>query len=146
MVSTILSCNAPQHPDFAEAKKEILALDAKQRAFHFGKDARDFVHLFSKDFLSINQGKIEHPAEADSYETFNKYFNSVDFVKWDNKSNPIIRFSEDASVAYVAVDKQVILRLKNSHGKLDTTNFAWLAVYKKTPDGWKIDCVTSTNQ
>ena len=27
-----------------------------------------------------------------------------------------------------------------------TTNYAWVAIYKKYDEEWKIDCIASTNQ
>jgi hypothetical protein len=60
----------------------------------------------------------------------------------------VVRFSNDASVAYVAIDKLVVLKLKNENGKeiVDTTSFAWLSVYKKVNHVWMLDCIASTNK
>lgn len=134
--------------DFESETKKILALDAEARAFHFNRNAKGLVATFSEDFLSINRGKIELPAAADSYKKFDNYFKSVTFVKWDNNKEPIIRFSDDASVAYAAIDKTVVLKLTDENGKevMDTTNFAWLSVYKKVKDRWMLDCITSTTK
>ena len=104
--------------------------------------------MFSEDFLSINKGAINKPSRNNSYEMFDEYFKSTEFLKWDDNKAPVIRFSNDGSVAYVAVDKVVIVKMLNGNGKgiMDTANFAWLTVYKKYKNEWKIDCVTSTNK
>jgi hypothetical protein len=144
----LFSCKHASTIDFESETKKILALDADARAFHFNKDAKGLVATFSKDFISINRGKIEFPAATDSYQKFDTYFKSVTFVKWDNNKDPIIRFSDDATIAYAAVDKTVILKLTDETGKevMDTTDFAWLSVYKKVKDEWKLDCIASTTK
>lgn len=142
------SCNSISTPGFEKEKKEILQLEAKQRGYHFTKNVKAFTDLFSEDFLSINKGTITKPSRKNSYEMFDQYFKSSEFVKWNDNKAPVIRFSNDGSVAYVAVDKVVIVKMLNGNrkGMMDTTNFAWLTVYKKFKNKWKIDCVTSTNK
>lgn len=102
----------------------------------------------SKDFLSINKGVINKPTCENSYEKFDAYFKRVEFVKWDDNKEPVVRFSDDGSIAYVAVDKIVIVKMPDKNGKeiMGTTNFAWLTVYKKYKSEWKIDCVCATNK
>lgn len=141
-----LSCGKSQETDFEKAKKELLYLDSEQRRFHFTKNASGLVALFSKNFMSVNKGEIEFSNKYKSLAHFKSYFDSVDtFLKWDNIESPVIRFSDDGSIAYVVVHKIVILKRRNSL-RLDTTNFAWLTVYKKNHGKWQIDCVTSTNK
>ncbi len=144
----LFSCHNISKPDWEKERKEILRLESKQRAYHFAKDAKAFTDMFSKDFLSVNKGTIETPTSENSYQKFNAWFNSVEFVKWDDNTEPLVRFSDDASVAYVAVNKLVVIKKQALNAKqiLDTTNFAWLTVYKKYNGEWKIDCVSSTNK
>ncbi len=143
----LFSCNNILKPDFEKSKNEILQLEAMQREYHFNKNAKDFTRMFSDNFLSINRGEINQPTAESSFKMFDAYFKSVEFVKWDDKEKPIVRFSDDGSVAWVAVNKLVIVkpRGKDASAILDTTNFAWLTIYKKEKNEWKIDCVTSTN-
>jgi hypothetical protein len=142
------SCNQPSSPDFAKEKEAILELEAKQRTYHFTKNVKAFIDMFSKDFLSVNRGRVDKPTSKASYEMFDAYFKSVEFIRWDDNKEPVVRFSNDGSIAYVAVDKLVIVKVPGTNGKqiMDTTNYAWLTVYKKDNNDWKIDCVTSTNR
>jgi len=140
-------CKSPgSNPD--RDRKEILRLLADQRKYHFAKNAQKMAGMHSSRFITIDKGQIDSPAFKDVYNKFNNYFNSVEFVKWDDKQPPIVRFSNDGSVAYAAVSKLVILRTKDKTQKeiLDTTNFAWLAVFKKENGTWKLDCIASTNK
>jgi hypothetical protein len=57
----------------------------------------------------------------------------------------VIRFSKDASVAYVALEKLVALK---GIGKevTDTAEYAWISIYKKTKKGWELDALASTRK
>jgi hypothetical protein len=144
----LFSCSNTPKIDWEAQRQEILKLDAEAREYHFKKDAKTLVEGFSKDFLSINKGKIDRPTYENSYQRFDAYFNSVKFIKWDNNKEPIVRFSDDGSIAYVAVDKLVILEAKDESNKtvMDTAHFAWLSVFKKEHDKWFLDCIASTNK
>ena len=144
----LISCRNTSVPNLEKEKAEILQLEANEKAFHFGNDARSFTDLFSCHFLAIDKGVVDSPSRTVSFEKFDRYFKNTDFVKWDDMKPPVVRFSDDGSVAYVAVQKEVIIKsaAKIDSSQTDTTNFAWLTVYKKYKTGWKIDCVVSTNE
>ncbi len=148
LLSSLFSCQNKPTTSIEEDKKAILALDKQTRELHFNKDAKTLVNGFSKDFLSINKGRVELPSVDESFQKFSIYFKRVNFVKWDNNKEPLIRFSDDATIAYAAFDKTVILKLTDENGKeiMDTTGFAWLSVYKKSEGQWKLDCIASTNK
>jgi len=143
-----MSCGTTPYFDPAKAKQEILKLEAAQRTYHLTKNARLFTDLFSDHFLSINKGFVDSPARSQSFGKFDTYFKESNIVKWDDRVEPVIRFSDDGSIAYVAVQKQVILKIPGANGTFrnDTTDFAWLTIYKKTGNDWRIDCVVSTNK
>ena len=140
------SCQLPK-ADLEKETKEILALDEKAKEFHFTKNAKAMADGFSDSFISINKGVVSQPTHEESYQRFDSYFKRVEFVKWDNVTPPVVRFSNDASLAYVAVDKLVVLKLKNENTSvMDTTHFAWLSVFKKVGSKWILDCIASTNR
>jgi hypothetical protein len=143
----LVSCSHPG-PDLDREKKEILKLEADQQSYHLTRNPALFTRLFSDHFLSISHGTVDSPSRAESFEKFDRYFKKVHFIAWDNLQEPVIRFSDDGSVAYAAVQKKVIVAFKGDDGNpvQDTTVFAWLTVYKREPGGWTIDCVTSTNK
>ncbi len=131
-----------------ELRKEILEQHNLQRDYHFNKMARKFAAQLSANHISVNRGEIKQLTKDEHIERFTNYFNAVTFEKWDDVTPPIIRFSNDYSIAYTIVEKDVVVQYKNDNDSLvrEQTNFAWVAIYKKYPDGWKIDCVGSTNK
>lgn len=143
----IISCTSKPNVDLEAEKSKILALEKKQQKYHLTENAEEFVQLFSDQFTNVGRGNISMPSKIESYERFNNYFKTVEFVKWDNIQEPIIRISDDASMAYSIIEKEVIVKYYDEESQVtDTTHFAWTTIYRKTDGEWEIDCVTSTNK
>lgn len=144
----IVSCMEQNQVDIEAERDRVLQLHKLQRDNHFNKDSIAFASHQSENFISVNKGKITRPKKKEMISKYHNYFSSVEFVKWDDVNDPIIRFSEDGKLAYSIVDKIVHVRYKDENGKLidDETHYAWTAIYKKYGDEWKVDCVTSTEQ
>ena len=130
------------------ASAEILKLHQLQRDYHFNKNVNDFVGILSDDYINVSEGVINHPTTEANTARFTSYFSSVDFQKWDDIEPPIIRFSEDSTLAYTIVHKQVELTTKDSTGTevKESVEYAWLAIYRRVGDGWKIECAVSTDK
>ncbi|WP_298514459.1 nuclear transport factor 2 family protein [uncultured Kordia sp.] len=148
LVLLFASCVKKQQFDPEKEKKEILKLHNAQRAYHFNKDSIAFANQMSANFISVNKGIISHPKKEETIARYNGYFSAVEFIKWDDVSEPIIKFSDDGSIAYTIVDKIVTVTYKDQTGNTveGETHFAWTAIYKKYGQEWKIDCVTSTEK
>lgn len=144
----LLSCNNFNTVDLSEERKKILELHQKQRDYHFFKDSISFANQMSENFISVNRGEISRPKKEVTISRYHQYFSSVEFLEWDDVSEPVIKFSDDGTMAYTIVDKIVSVSYLNQKG--DTvqgkTHFAWTAIYRKYGDEWKIDNVTSTNK
>jgi len=142
------SCTKTKMIDKSEEKSKILKLHNAQRDYHFNKDSIAFANQLSDNFISVNRGLISSPKKEETISRYNGYFSSVEFVKWDDVTEPIIRFSEDGRMAYTVVDKIVSLTYKDQIGNTveGKTHFAWTAIYKKYGEQWKIDCITSTEK
>ncbi|GAA4280299.1 nuclear transport factor 2 family protein [Gaetbulibacter aestuarii] len=144
----LFSCENKTTFDIQKETVAILKLHHAQRDSHFNKDSLAFVNQFSKSFISVNKGEITQPSKKNMLQRYHRYFSSVTFDQWDDVSDPIIRFSEDGTLAYTIVDKLVKLHFKKEDGTStpSETHFAWTTIYKKHHGRWKIDCVTSTER
>lgn len=142
----LISCSKEKAFDISVEKNKILKLHNAQRDYHFNKDSIAFANQLSKNFISVNRGLISRPSIEETIVRYNGYFSSVEFIKWDDVTEPIIKFSDDGSLAYTIVDKIVTLTYKDQSGNTvrGETHFAWTAIYKKYGEQWKIDCITST--
>lgn len=143
----VLSCIAG--PDIDQEKIKLLAMHQRQQDAHLGKDAGQFVAQFAENMVSVNRGKISVMAKDSALKRFQDYFRDVEFKKWEDVSPPLIEFSRDASMAYMVVDKRVLLTYKGEEEKPveEATHFAWVSVFKRQANGdWKIVCNVSTNE
>lgn len=146
LLPLIVSCNEKPGVNLEEDRKKILELHHLQRAYHFGKDSVSFANQLSDEFISVSKGEIRKPTRQETVSRYHGYFSSVEFLAWDDVREPIIRFSEDGTLAYTIVEKIVKLTYDGEDGMPieDETHFAWTAIYRKYGEQWKIDCVTST--
>jgi hypothetical protein len=118
------------------------------RKAHFGKNAQAMAYQMTDDMISVNGVRIHKPNRKRDVEVFQSYFNSVEFVKWDDVKPPEIRFSDDHSLAIWLI-KWWVLHTKDSIGKPieETAHYAWLSIYRKQNDGtWNLECIASTNR
>lgn len=138
------SCNSSV--DLEEEKKAIMTLHNEQRQAHMEKNVSLLIKDSLTDNIEVNRGLIKKPTYSDSRKRFQSYFDAVDFIKWDDVSPPIFSFSDDATMATTIVDKLVITRSKFEGNHLDTSHYAWLAVYKKINGKWRMHRMGSTNR
>ncbi|MDT7831707.1 nuclear transport factor 2 family protein [Flavobacteriaceae bacterium S356] len=149
VILTLLVTSCKNEPfSIEEEQNKILAQHNAQRVYHFEKDSIAFANQLSDNFISVNRGVISKPEKEATISRYHGYFSSVKFIKWDDVTPPIIKFSDDGSLAYTIVDKIVTVSYEDKDGNIKTgeTHFAWTAIYKKYGDDWKVEAVTSTNK
>jgi hypothetical protein len=147
ILATACNSNQPDSPQEDEAK--MLRLHEQSREHHLRKDARAMFEQSTDDMLSVNAGRIHKVSKEKDAAGFQQYFDAVEFRKWDDVTPPVVRFSEDRSLAYVIVDKIVVLETNDTTGTRieETTHYAWVSIYRKQNDGnYKMECIASTNQ
>jgi hypothetical protein len=137
-----------QTSDYSTDELKIRALLAAERKAHFDRDVELFVQEFSDSMLSVNKGKVKATPPDTMRRSIGRYFNSVKFIKWDDTAPPVIRFSDDGSLAYALVQKEVIVQYPGAAGQslADTTHFAWASVYRKINGAWKVEANISTSK
>jgi hypothetical protein len=145
LIFCVTSCDLSSHPDLELEKKAIMEIHNTQKQAHIEKNVSLLLRDSSLDFMEVNRGIIKKPKYSESFDRLTAYFNSVEFIKWDDVAEPIFSFSDDATMATTIVDKLVITKNK-SDNSIDTTHFAWLAVYKKEAGKWKLHRIGSTNR
>lgn len=138
------SCRS--HVDLDAEKNKIMLLHNEQRQAHMEKNVSLLLKDSITDFIEVNHGIIKKPTISENRKRFQAYFDAVDFVKWDDISPPIFSFSDDATMATTIVDKIVITRRKFEKNQLDTSYYAWMAVYKKSNGNWRLHNICSTNK
>lgn len=146
LLLSLLSCNS--RADLEKERKAILEMLQTERKAHFDRNADLFIAEFADSMISVNKGVVSVPTKDEHKKRIGNYFGSVQFIKWDDTAAPIIRFSNDGSLAYAIIQKNVILSYPDSTGKefYDTAHYAWSSIYRKYEGEWKVECNISTNK
>lgn len=146
LLPVFIACNSK--PDIGKEKKTILLMLQTERKAHFERNVDLFMSEFADGMIQVNKGKVTTTTKELNKERIGKYFGSVQFIKWDDTAKPIIRFSDDGSLAYAIVQKDVIVTYPDTTGKAfnDTTHYAWSSIYRKRNGEWKVECNISTDK
>ena len=94
--------------------QEIKKLLDQSRKAHFEGDPDLLVSNSADSIISVNAGKVSISTPAKVKESMSDYLKNTHFIKWDDEMEPIIRFSEDKSMAYAIVRKLVIIKDKKA--------------------------------
>jgi len=148
MVIIFCSCWGSHGFDKQKETQAIIELLQQERKAHFDRNVDLFLAEFADSMLSVNKGKVSVVTPEENRDRISKYFGSADFIKWDDVAEPVIRFSDDGSLCYAIIQKQVILSSPDSLGKKqqDTTGFAWASIYRKQKGKWRVECNVSTKK
>jgi hypothetical protein len=140
-----ISCHKEQRLNTESNVEKIRNILKQERTAHFNRDVQLFMSGFKDSSWVANKGVVSAFIKNKDYKRFEEYFHSVDFIKWDDVVEPIINFSGDSSLAYAIVQKKVIVKNKFSK-KIDTTDFAWVTIYRKINGNWLVEGNISTNK
>lgn len=131
-------------PQQSEDVNELLRMHYRDRAAHFGRDAAAIYSNFADEYFNLGNGRIDTGDRESGRKRMQGYFDTSTFIEWDDITPPVIRVSDDASMAYVLVHKKVRRLDKNNGGKETAEVFAWTTTLRKLAGKWKMTSVTST--
>lgn len=148
VISYLCISSCSKSIDLAHEKKVIAELLEQERKAHFANDVDLFISEFADTTISIRNGVVRSQTTSEARKRIEPYFNSVEFIHWDDVVPPIIDISDDGSLAYAIVQKNVVLTYNDTLGVplIDTTNYAWITIYKKLAGEWKMVCNASTEK
>lgn len=127
---------------------ELLRLHEQQKQAHMGYDAELFVEMFADQLMQLQRGRLTTRTRSENLARFKSYFSSFKFQEWEDIKPPIVRISNDGSMATIAVQKSVKGTYMNDKGEdvFDHTIFAWLEIWEKIGGKWKVTAVASTER
>ena len=148
LTSALCFIACKQKPDLGKEETAIRNLLQQERKAHFNRDVELFLSEFSDSMIQVTKGVASSPGIEQLKKRFGNYFNSVQFIKWDDVAEPVIRFSDDATLAYAIIQKQVIVTYPDAFGNnfIDTADYAWASIYRKQKGEWKVEANISTNK
>jgi hypothetical protein len=124
--------------DFEKEKAELLKLHATGRRAHFQTDAELLFSGAIDDFVSVSSGKISRPTVSESKARFREVFRGAKYYEWDDVEPPIIRISNDGSMAWMIVRVRVRRSKKDSAGveREEKFIYAGITTFEKREGRW----------
>lgn len=145
----LLSAGCDKPPaDLNNEREAIRQLMLRERQSHFDRNTTAFAAGIADSIWTVKNGGVKHFSREEFWKKMEPYFSSVTFIRWDDLEKPVIQFSEDGSLAYAVVQKEVLLTYPDTNGQpfYDTTRYAWLAVYRKINGVWACEANASTSR
>lgn len=128
-------------------RRALIELQETERRAHLDGDVDLLVSLFADGFVGVADGRVSRPGREEQRERFTGYLGSVDLLEWDDIEPPMIRISDDGSMAWILVHKRVrSVPAGEPDAAPEHTVFAWLETWEKRDGEWKLTSVTSTDR
>ena len=119
-------------------RAELLRMHRADREAHFRTDVEMLQRHSPEEFIAVSRGKIHRPKKADERKTFTEYFRGAKYYEWDDLEEPIVRVSDDASLAWMITRIRVRRVQKDSSGAEQEERFVYAGImtYEKRDGRW----------
>ena len=133
-----ISVPAQQKIDLEKERAALLEIHRTDRRAHFETDANLLLERFTDEFIYVSNGKIERSTRDELKKTFEDYFKNAKYYEWDDLEPPVIRISNDATMAWMIVRTKVrrIQKLASGEEKPRAFVYAGIMTYEKQNGRW----------
>ena len=137
-IASAVCASAEPSADLEREKAELLRLHKSDREAHFKTDVEALLANSPDEFISVSRGKISRSSKADARKMFTGYFRDAKYYEWDDLEKPIIRISNDASMAWMITRTNVRRVQKSADGaeKEEKFVYAGIMTYEKRDGRW----------
>lgn len=137
-VACVACASAQPSTDLEKEKAELLRLHKSDREAHFKTDVDALLERSPDQFISVGRGKINRSSKDDVRKMFTGYFRDAKYHEWDDIEEPIIRISNDASMAWMITRTRVRRVQKTADGSEKEEKFVYAGImtYEKRDGRW----------
>src|SRR5438045_7942898 len=137
-IACAASASTEPSADLEKEKAELLRLHKSDREAHFKTDVDALLANSPEEFISVGRGKINRSSKDDARKMFTGYFRDAKYYEWDDVEEPIIRISNDASMAWMITRTRVRRVQKKAVGAEREEKFvsAGMMTYEKRDGRW----------
>ena len=93
--------------DLDAERAALLEIHKQDRRGHFETNPQILAEHQGDDFICVGNGEITHMSLADFLSGFERSFKNATYHEWDDLESPIIRISDDATLAWMIVRNRV---------------------------------------
>ena len=137
----VVGINVAQSQSTANREKEVaelLRLHKSDREAHFGTDVGLLQGSAPEEFITVSDGKIHRVTKSDERKHFADYFKGAKYYEWDDVEEPIVRVSNDGSMAWMITRIKVRRTQKDEAGAEREQKFTYAGImtYEKRDGKW----------
>ncbi|HKU13596.1 MAG TPA: hypothetical protein VJQ52_04320 [Steroidobacteraceae bacterium] len=133
-----LNAGAQSKVDLADEVQQLLRIHQSDRRAHFETNAKQLMEHAGDEFISVSNGKVRRTTPAEDLKFFEQYFQGAKYYEWDDVEPPIVRVSNDASMAWMIVRTRVRRAEAQSSGNATERKFVYAGImaYEKKDGRW----------
>jgi hypothetical protein len=124
--------------DLEAARAELLAAHDADRLAHFKADAALLASATGDSFLAVNGGRIETVTAEAQRRMFAQHFAGARYEEWDDLEPPVVRISDDGSMAWVISRLKVRRSSPDAQGVTRERSFVYAGImtYERRAGRW----------
>lgn len=133
LVFLVTTVSAQRMEDVAE----ILAAHEEILQAHRDNDVEILMRGAAEEYTLVTRGEVVYPTIDDRKSRFSEYFGMTEFTKYEDSIPPIVKVSEDGSLAWLIARVSVsgIQTIGEQEQALDFVS-AWIELYEKQNGHW----------
>ena len=138
LVLFCVATSAAQKVDLEKERAALLEVHKTDRRAHFETDVELLLKHSAEEFIYVGNGKISRSTRAEMKAEFEDYFRDAKYYEWDDLEPPIVRISDDASMAWMIVRNKVrrTQKLPSGEAKERAFVYAGIMTYEKRQGKW----------
>lgn len=133
-----INADAQGKVDLTDEVEQLLRIHESDRRAHFETSAKQIMEHATDEFISVRAGGIQRTTRAENLKFFEEYFKGAKYYEWDDLEPPIVRVSNDASMAWMIVRTRVRREQAQSGGQATERKFVYAGImaYEKKGGRW----------
>ena len=145
VICSIFACSPPK-ADIVKELNTLAELQKQEQAAHLQEEPALLVNMLNDTLVQIKNGQVTSFTKDQMTSRFMQYFDTVEFIKWEDNQPPAYSISDDATMAHVLIRKHVEVSMEtDSMPTREITDFAWTELWRKKDGRWKLYMVTTTD-
>ena len=91
-------------------------------------------------YASVNGGRVTFPSLEERRERRASYIGTATYTIYRDLQEPTVRISDDGTLGWLIAEVELEGAIPGDDGEINSFHdiWAWIELYEKTDDGWKI--------
>lgn len=148
LVLTVILSSCTPTVDLEKEKQALLQVHETDRRAHFNTNPDLIMEHAASEFIMVHDGAIDTIVQDQMKSMFSESFKGATYYEWDDLNPPIIKISNDATMAWMIVRVKVRRTQMDSTGQAQERKFIYggIMTYEKLNGKWARNANVSTFQ